>query len=63
MKLVFASDDVVRTSWKDVADEDVHFLRHTNEVIGSYFTAWARIHPYRYLERLQRTRYIVTRNL
>jgi len=27
-------------------------LRHTNEVIGAYFTAGARIHLYRYLDRL-----------
>jgi len=28
-------------------------LRHTNEVIGAYVTAVARIHMYRYLERLR----------
>ena len=28
-------------------------LRHTNEVIGAYVTAGARIHFYRYLDRLQ----------
>jgi len=27
-------------------------LRHTNEVIGAYVTAGARIHLYRYLDRL-----------
>jgi len=28
-------------------------LRHTNEVIGAYVTAGARIHLYRYLDRLR----------
>ena len=28
-------------------------LRHNNEVIGAYVTAGARIHLYRYLDRLQ----------
>jgi len=28
-------------------------LRHTNEVIGAYVTAGARIHLYRYRERLR----------
>jgi hypothetical protein len=31
----------------------VQILRHTNEVIGAYVTAVARIHLYRYLDRLQ----------
>jgi len=51
--LVFASDDVVWLSWKHGAEEDVPSLRHTNEVIGAYVTAGARIHLYRYLDRLQ----------
>ena len=53
MNLAFASDDVVCTSWKYGAEEDVPNLRHTNEVIGAYVTAGARIHLYRYLNRLQ----------
>ena len=53
MNLVFASDDVVWLSWKHRAEEDVASLRHTNEVIGAYVTAGARIHLYRYLDRLQ----------
>jgi len=51
--LVFASDDVVWLSWKHGAEEHVPSLRHTNEVIGAYFTAGARIHLYRFLDRLQ----------
>jgi hypothetical protein len=51
--LVFASDDVVWLSWKHGAEEDVSSLRHTNEVIGAYVTAGARIHMYRHLDRLQ----------
>jgi len=42
--LAFASDDVVWLSWKLSADEYVPNLRHTNEVIGPYVTAGARIH-------------------
>jgi len=51
--LVFASNDVVWLSWKHGAEKDVPSLRHTNEVIGAYVTAGARIHLYRYLDRLQ----------
>ena len=29
-------------------------LSHTNEVIGSYVTAGARMHPYGYLDKLQK---------
>jgi len=50
---VFASDDVVWLSWKHRSEGDVPSLRHTNEVIGAYVTAGARIHLYRYLDRLQ----------
>jgi len=50
---VFASDDVVWLSWKHGAEEDVSSLRHTNEVLGAYVTAGARIHLYSYLDRLQ----------
>jgi hypothetical protein len=44
--LVFASDDVVWLSWKCGTEEDVPSLRHTNEVIGAYVTAGARLHLY-----------------
>jgi hypothetical protein len=50
---VFASDDVVCASWRYKAEEKVPNLRHTNEVIGAYVTAGARIHLYKYLDRLQ----------
>ena len=52
MNLAFASDDVVWISWKHSAEEQVPNLRHTNEVIGAYVTAGARMHLYRYLDRL-----------
>jgi hypothetical protein len=51
--LAFASDDVVCLSWKMSAEENVPYLRHTNEIIGAYVTAGARIHLYRFLDRLQ----------
>jgi len=51
--LVFASDDVVWLSWKQGAEEDVPSLRHTNEVLGEYVTAGAKINLYRFLVRLQ----------
>ena len=50
--LAFASEDVVWISWKHSAEELVPNLRHTNEVIGAYVTAGARMHLYRYLDRL-----------
>jgi len=50
--LAFASDEVVWISWKHAAVEHVPNLRHRNEVIGPYVTAGARIHLYRYLDRL-----------
>ena len=52
--IIFASDDLVWTSWPYIADEKVPNLRHTNEVIGAYVTAGARIHLYKYVDRLQR---------
>jgi len=50
--LAFASDDVVWISWKHSAEEHVPNLRHTNGVIGASATAGARMHLYRYLDRL-----------
>ena len=47
-----ASDDVVWISWQYSADERVPSLRHTNEVIGAYVTAGARIHLYGFLDKL-----------
>jgi len=54
MNLAFASDDVICISWMYGAQEDVTSLRHTNEVIGAYVTAGARIYLYRYLDRLRK---------
>jgi hypothetical protein len=51
--MMFASDDVVWISWQFSSDEHVPSLRHTNEVIGAFVTAGARIHLYSYLNRLQ----------
>ena len=43
---------MVWISWKHAAEEHVPNVRHTNEVVGAYVTAGARIHLYRYLDRL-----------
>jgi hypothetical protein len=51
--MLFANDDVVWISWQHSADELVPSLRHTNEVIGAYVTAGARIHLYGFLDKLQ----------
>jgi len=51
--MMFASDEVVWISWKFSSEERVASLRHTNEVIGAFVTAGARIHLYSYLDRLQ----------
>jgi len=53
INLVFANDEVVWVSWTFTAEERVLSLRHTNEVVGAYVTAWERINLYRYLDRLQ----------
>jgi hypothetical protein len=50
---VFDSDDVVWASWRFVEEEDIPSLRHTNEVFGAYVTAGARLHLYKYLDKLQ----------
>jgi len=51
--VMFASDYVVWISWQYSADERVPSLRHTNEVIGAYVTAGARIQLYGFLDKLQ----------
>jgi hypothetical protein len=51
--LVFANDTMVWASWRFIAVEKVPSLGHTNEVIGAYVTAGARIHLYDYVDRLQ----------
>jgi hypothetical protein len=50
--LLFASDAVVWASWR-YTDEDIPSLRQTNEVIGAFVTAGARLHLYSFLDRLQ----------
>jgi hypothetical protein len=51
--MMFASDDVVWISWQYFSEEHVPDFRHTNEVIGAFVAAGARIHFYSYLDRLQ----------
>jgi hypothetical protein len=53
INLGFANDEVVWASWKFTAEERAPNLRHTNEVIGAYVTAGARIHLYQHYDRLQ----------
>jgi len=53
VNLLFASDHVVWISWKYAAEGKIPNLSHTNEVIGSYVKAGARIHLYAYLDKLQ----------
>jgi hypothetical protein len=50
---LFASDVVVCASCRYIAYEKVPNLPHTNEVIGAYVTAGARIHLYSYLDMLK----------
>jgi hypothetical protein len=52
LNMMFASDDVW-VSWHFFSEEHVPSLRHTNEVIGAFVTAGARILIYSYLNRLQ----------
>jgi len=53
--MLFANDDVVWITYQYSADERVPSFRHTNEVIGAYVTAGARIHLYGFLDKLQET--------
>jgi hypothetical protein len=53
VNLLFASDHVVWVSWEYAAEETIPNLPHTNEVVGSFVTAGARIHLYAYLDKLQ----------
>jgi hypothetical protein len=50
--LMFASDDAVCASWRFITEENVPNVRCTNEAIGAFITAGARILLYRHLERL-----------
>jgi hypothetical protein len=51
--LFFAGNAVVWVSWRHSNEEHVPNLRHVNEIIGSFVTAGARIHLYRYVDKLQ----------
>jgi hypothetical protein len=53
VNLLFASDHVVWISWTYAAEGKIPNLPHTNEGIGSFATAGARIHLYAYLDNLQ----------
>jgi len=52
--MLFANDDLVWISWQYSADERVPSFRFTNEVIGAYITAGARIYLYGFLDKLQK---------
>lgn len=52
--IIFASDVACWVSWRYSEEEQIPNLPHTNEVIGAYVTAGARIHLYKYLDLLQR---------
>jgi hypothetical protein len=51
--LLFAGYSVCWISWRHADETDVPILRHTNDVIGSFVTAGARLHLYSYLDRLK----------
>jgi hypothetical protein len=51
--LLFCSDYVVWASWTFTEEEQAPILRHTNDVLGSYVTAGARLRLYSYLDKLQ----------
>jgi hypothetical protein len=59
--LAFASDDVVKLSWKHSTEERMPNLRHSIEVIVPYVKAEARTLRYGFLDRLRENRiYCVT---
>jgi hypothetical protein len=52
--LLFAFDTVVFVTWKYAKrEENMLFLRHTNEVVGAYVTTGARLKLYDYLNALK----------
>jgi hypothetical protein len=53
INLMFASDEFGLASWRFHAEENIPSLRHTNEVMGTYVTTGARMHLYKYLDRLE----------
>ena len=52
--LMFANE-TAWASWQFIAKQRVPSVKDTDEVIGPYVTAGARIHLYRCLDRLQQT--------
>ena len=50
---MFAGDIVVLLGWRHAEESRMQTLRHTNDIIGSYVTAGARLHLYGYLDKLQ----------
>jgi bisphosphoglycerate-dependent phosphoglycerate mutase len=61
VSLLFATDTVVRCSWKYMEEENIPHLKQTNEVIVAYVTTGARIHLYKYLDKLQENAITQTR--
>jgi len=53
MNLVFANHEIVRAFYPYGQEEQIRCVRHTNEVIGVYVIAGARLRLYCCLERLQ----------
>jgi hypothetical protein len=51
--MMFASDEVVWVSWRFSDEEKIPNLKHTNEVLGAYVTAGARLRLYHFLDRVQ----------
>jgi hypothetical protein len=52
--LLFAGDEVVWATWKYAEEEEnMPVLSHTNEVIGAFVTAGARLKLYSYLDALK----------
>jgi hypothetical protein len=51
--MMFASDEVVWVSWRFSDEEKIPNLKHTNEVLGAYVTAGARLRLYNFLDIVQ----------
>jgi len=51
--MLFAGDSAVWLAWRQAEESRMQTLRHTNDVIGSYVIAGARLHLYSYLDKLQ----------
>lgn len=57
--LLLARDEVVWVKWKNVEEENMPFLRHTNKVVGSYVATAASLKLYSYPDMLRRGSYNV----